>query len=165
MKISEEKFNIIYDEYSQELFNIAYGYSRNKDDSNDIVQNVFMKFIQLNKEFKTSDDMKYYLVRMTINESINLVKSYTKRKVLLDNEYIANVPNFQNEDEKLCKISYLINILPMKYKTIIILHYYDMMRIKDIAKTLNISESAVKKRLERGRHFLKSYLERENKND
>lgn len=53
----------------------------------------------------------------------------------------------------------------MKYKTIIILHYYDMMRIKDIAKILNISESAVKKRLERGRHFLKSYLERENKND
>lgn len=95
MKISEEKFNIIYDEYSQELFNIAYGYSRNKDDSNDIVQNVFMKFIQLNKEFKTSDDMKYYLVRMTINESINLVKSYTKRKSYLIMNTLQMFPIFK----------------------------------------------------------------------
>ena len=47
MKISEQQFNFVYTEYSKELYNIAYGYTKNKDDSIDITQNVFVKLLEI----------------------------------------------------------------------------------------------------------------------
>ena len=55
-------------------------------------------------------------------------------------------------------LSEIVNALPEKYKTIIILYYYDDMKIKDISYALKISESAVKKRLERARQILKERI-------
>ena len=62
-------------------------------------------------------------------------------------------------------LSEIVNTLPEKYKTIIILHYYDDMKIKDISNVLKISEPAVKKRLERARNLIKEIVERNCKND
>ena len=65
MKISEEHFNFLYNNYSQELFNIAYGFTKNENDANDLVQETFLKLLLLNKEFKSNLDIKYifkYLV-------------------------------------------------------------------------------------------------------
>ena len=59
--------------------------------------------------------------------------------------------------------SYSVSVLPEKYKTVIILHYYNLMKVKDIAITLKISETAVKKRLERARKLLKDIIERKLK--
>ena len=70
MKIQEDKFNYIYNKYSNNLYNIAYGYTRNYDEAIDIVQNVFLKLLNSKKEFKTYEDCFYFLIRVTINESI-----------------------------------------------------------------------------------------------
>ena len=70
-----------------------------------------------------------------------------------------NTPQINNDDE-LVKIANAVMLLPNKYKKVIILHYYDSMKIKEIADILKISESAVKKRLERARTFMKEIIER-----
>ena len=62
-------------------------------------------------------------------------------------------------------ISKIVTLLSEKYKTIIILYYYDEMKIKDISRVLKISESAVKKRLERARNLIREIIERNYKND
>ena len=49
--------------------------------------------------------------------------------------------------------------LPQKYKSAIILFYYNDYTVEEISKTLKISKSAVKKRLQRGRDILKLELE------
>ena len=56
MELSRERFEKIYKLYSQELINISYGYTKNFDDSFDIVQNVFYKLFSSNKKFKTNND-------------------------------------------------------------------------------------------------------------
>ena len=76
MKISEEKFNYIYDKFLQELFNVAYGYTKNVDDSNDIVHNSFVKLLKANISLETDNDIKYYLIRIVINESIDFLKIF-----------------------------------------------------------------------------------------
>ena len=68
MKISEQQFNFVYTEYSKELYNIAYGYTKNKDDSIDITQNVFVKLLESKKDFKSNEDIKYFLIRVVIND-------------------------------------------------------------------------------------------------
>lgn len=164
MKISETQFNFVYKEFAKELLYIAYGYTRNKEDSIDIMQNAYVALLESNKNFESNEHIKYFLIRVTINESINFVKSYSHKKVVRNNEFIINFPETKKE-ELPYDLSGIVNTLPEKYKTIIILHYYDDMKIKDISKVLKISEPAVKKRLERGRNLIKEIIERNYKND
>lgn len=70
-KISEEEFSKKYNMYSQLLFNISYGYTHNKEDAEDILQE-FMKYIKLNPSFPSEQEEKYLLIRVTINASISL---------------------------------------------------------------------------------------------
>ncbi len=164
MKISQEQFDFVYKEYAKELLQIAYGYTKNKEDSIDIMQNAYIAVLESNKRFESNEHIKYFLIRVTINESINFVKSYSKKKVLCNNDIIMNIPETK-KDELPYDISEIVNILPEKYKTIIVLYYYDGMKIKDISKVLKMKESAVKKRLERARNLVKEIIERNYKND
>ena len=164
MKISEQQFDHVYKEYAKELLYIAYGYTRNKEYSIDIMQNAYVALLESNKKFESNEHIKYFLIRVTINESINFVKSYSHKKVIKNNDYITNIPKVKKE-ELPYDLSEIINTLPEKYKTIIILYYYDDMKIKEISNVLKISESAVKKRLERARNIIKEIIERNYKND
>lgn len=164
MKISEKQFDYAYKEFAKELLYIAYGYTRNKEDSIDIMQNAYVALLESNITFESNEHIKYFLIRVTINESINFVKSYSHRKVIRNNDFVMNFPETKKE-ELPYDLSEIVNILPEKYKTIIVLHYYDDMKIKDISSVLKISEPAVKKRLERARNLLKKIIERNYKND
>lgn len=164
MKISQEQFDFVYKEYAKELLQIAFGYTKNKEDSIDIMQNAYIAVLESNKRFESNEHIKYFLIRVTINESINFVKSYSKKKVLCNNDIIMNIPETK-KDELPYDISEIVNTLPQKYKTIIVLYYYDGMKIKDISKVLKMKESAVKKRLERARNLVKEIIERNYKND
>ena len=164
MKISEKQFDYVYNEYAKELFNIAFGYTRNRDDSIDIMQNAYVVLLESNKKFESNEHIKYFLIRVTINESLDLLKSANKKVIRNNNDFVINFPETKKE-ELPYDLSEIVNILPEKYKTIIILHYYDDMKIKDISNVLKISEPAVKKRLERARNLIKEIIERNYKND
>lgn len=164
MKISEKQFDYVYNEYAKELFNIAFGYTRNRDDSIDIMQNAYVVLLESNKKFESNEHIKYFLIRVTINESLDLLKSANKKVIRNNNDFVINFPETKKE-ELPYDLSEIVNTLPEKYKTIIILHYYDDMKIKDISNVLKISEPAVKKRLERARNLIKEIIERNYKND
>ena len=164
MKLSEKQFDYVYNEYAKELYNIAYGYTRNRDDSIDIMQNAYVDLLESNKKFESNEHIKYFLIRVTVNESLDLLKSASKKRVIKNNDFVVNFPDTKKEELQF-DLSEIVNTLPEKYKTIIILHYYDDMKIKDISSVLKISESAVKKRLERARIFIKETIERKYKND
>lgn len=158
--LSREEFDIKYNKYSQELMNISYGYTKNRDDSFDVIQNVFYKLFNSNKSFKTDNDEKYWLIRVTINESISILRR-RKKEILVD-ENTMDVVSEEIADKdkglKLEKLSLLVEKLPKNYKSVIILFYYDSLSIKEIKDILNISESAVKKRLERARDVLRKKM-------
>ena len=128
------------------------------------MQNAYVVLLESNKKFESNEHIKYFLIRVTINESLDLLKSASKKRVIKNNDVIVNFPETKKE-ELPYELSEIVNTLPEKYKTIIILHYYDDMKIKDISNVLKISEPAVKKRLERARNLIKEIIERNYKND
>ena len=160
-KISKEEFEEKYKIYSQELMNISFGYTRNKDDSLDVIQNVFYKFFNYNKTFPTLNDEKYWLIRVTINESKDLLRKKTRITILDENEIdtISFKNNTDQERLKLYKLTEKVEQLPEKYRVVTILYYYDSLSVNEIMKILNLSESAVKKRLERARTMLRKEME------
>ena len=159
--VSREAFDEKYMKYSQELMNVSYGYTKSRDDSFDIIQNVFLKYFNLNKSFINDNDEKYWLIRVTINESKDYLRK-KKRIINVDDDKIDILSDdleTKEKDERLDKLSKLVKELPEKYKSVIVLHYYDKLTIIEISNILKISLNAVKKRLERSRKMLKEKME------
>lgn len=151
--ITEQEFDIKYNLYKDMIFNITLNYTHNQDDSEDILQDVFMKYLNSSEEFKTLENEKYWLIRVTINTSISFIKSKWKSGVILDNEYINSVKAEDNSD--MLRMRQIIFSLKDKYKEVIILYYYQNYNTKEIAEILKISQNSVKKRLERARDLIK----------
>lgn len=157
--ISELEFENKYYLYKSTIYSIAFSYVHNTIDADDIVQDVFMKYLNSSEQFKDLNNEKYWLIRVTINTCKTFVKRTWKQRVTLDEEQIIRTPDEQNTNNSLFEIVYN---LPQIYKEVIILHYYENLSIDDISKTLKISISAVKKRLERARNIIK---EKESNNE
>jgi RNA polymerase sigma-70 factor (ECF subfamily) len=162
IRMTEEEFALRYQLFAQDIFNIAYGYTNNVQDAEDIVQNAFIKLIECTNKFNTLNDEKYWLIRVTINESINFVKSTRKKKVVYNDEIVHSTSDQTKENDDLDLIRQLVNELPEKYKTVIVLFYFEKMKTQEISVTLKISEAAVRKQLERARDILKSKMEAYN---
>jgi len=147
--IFKEKYNL----YANDLYIISYGYLHNKYDAEDIVQDVFLKYLANKRVFTDLDHEKYWLIRVTINLCKDFLKK--KKRVNIDVEYVKNIANSNDENQIL---KYEINKLPDIYKDVIVLYYYKNYPTKDIANMLKTSDSNVIKRLERARQILKERM-------
>ena len=156
--LSEQEFNKKYELYSQELMNISYGYTKSRDDSLDIIQNVFTKLVNNPKQFNNLNEEKYWLVRITINECKDFLRKKSKRPII-NADLVNSFSNYDSETENLHYIADVVKTLSEKYRVVIILFYWDSLSIKEIAKVLKVSEDAVKKRLERARKLIKIEME------
>lgn len=155
-EITDDLFEEKYYKYKDTLYRIAYSYLKNREDSTDCVQDVFMKYLDSTTKFDNDDGEFYWLIRVTINTSLSYLKTSWKKRVTLNNEYVEST----NEKIESAEIDYkaLITNLPQKYKDVVVLFYWEDFSIKRIADALNISESNVKKRLERARNKMREEI-------
>lgn len=158
MNIDNEIERVV-EEYSNMIFRIAFSYLENKDDAEDILQEVMIRYILFIKanSFKDRNHEKYWLIRVTINLCCNEIKSAKHKKsipyekctkeIFVTNEYNSN------------EVLKLIKKLKEKYRVVFELFYIHDMKITDISKILKISESNVKIRLMRAKKKLQEYLQ------
>ena len=105
---------------------IAYQYVYNKFDAEDIMQNVFMKLFECKKDFENEEHTKAWLIRVTTNLCINLLKSsWFKKRVPYDDKIYA----FTYEQKVVLEELFLI---PHKYKIVIYLYYYEGYTLQEI---------------------------------
>ena len=147
----------IYDRYANLLFRLAFSLLLSKEDAEDAVQEVFIKFVVKKPAFNDVEHEKAWFVRVTINLCHDLqrrrkIRSYTPL------EEISEIPH---GEEKSYSMLEDVFELSEKYKTVILLHYFEDFSVEEIADILKISKSAVKMRLKRGRDLLKGKLEKE----
>ena len=136
------------------LFQITFSYLGNKYDCEDVLQEAFIKLCYHASEFLDEEHEKRWLIRVTINLCKNHLKSFWNRKKIS----INGLEEYFTTEEEIEIMSDII-ALPEKYKSAILLHYISGYKIAEIAEILNITESAVKMRLKRGREKLKIELD------
>ena len=152
----------LYDIYSDSIFKLAYSYVGSMQDAEDIVQNIFLKLIQKDIHISTGKE-KSYLLTMTVNACKDFMKSAGQRLAVPFEEVTADkaVMNAFTEEES--GLFEALKNLPEDYRVTIHLHYFEGYKVKEIAKILKVSQSAVTMRLTRGRNMLadllKSYSE------
>lgn len=154
---SEHTNNLIM-QYENMLYKLALNYCKNIADAEDVVQDVFLKFLEKQPVFLDKQHEKAWFIRVTINTSKNVISTYWRRNVdELKDEFI-----FSQEEQN--KLFYEIMKLPPKYSTVIHLHYYEGYSTKEIGNMLKKSTSAITTRLNRARTMLRKSLEKDSSN-
>ena len=73
-----------YKEYGEMLYRIAFVYLGNPDDTEDILQEVFITLLYNSPEFKSKEHEKAWLIRITQNKCINFLKSSSRKTLTID---------------------------------------------------------------------------------
>lgn len=147
-----EYLNYMVEKYADMVYRIALTRTNNKSDSEDIFQEVFLRITRKMPNFANAEHEKAWVIRVTINCSNNLLTSSWRNKTQELEE------NIQFENEQRHDIYYEVAKLPVKYRTVIYLFYYEGYKIKEISKILNMAESTVKTRLARAKEKLKNNI-------
>ena len=157
----KERLNLKYltDKYADMIYHIALRYLSTKDDAEDIVQEVFMRYIanfKSGKFFESEEYEKYWIIRVTTNLCCNEICSAKRRNNLLVKESLYCELDINSEN----LLYNAVNKLNKRYKEPFILFYVEDLKISEISKILRISEANVKTRLRRAREQVKEYIKR-----
>lgn len=150
-----ESVDVLIDRYKNNLFVIAFNVCKNIQDAEDIVQDTFIQYISLKKEFETKEHIRAWLIRVAINKAKNKNTAFFRRNIVPLEDYMETLTFESPESSELFET---VMKLPEKYRVTIHLFYYEDYTIKEIADILKISEGNVKTRLSRGRKLLKNVL-------
>lgn len=146
---------ISLNKYSNMVFRLAFARTKNNHDANDIMQEVFLRYMKNKKEFKDEEHKKAWLIKTTINCSKTLLTSAWFRKTT------SLEDNIVEELKEKSEVYYALLKLSKKYRTVIHLFYYEDMSILEISSLLNVKESTIKSQLNRARNKLKEILKEE----
>lgn len=142
--------------YTEYLLKLSYLYVKDRQVAEDIVQEVFVKLYEKQGETLDLHNARAYLVQMTVNRCKDYFRSWQYRKVQVrdlfrQNEQAAPVIAEPHLIEEVLK-------LPLKYREVIILYYFDDYPIHQVATILTLPIGTVKTRLQKGRVLLKGIL-------
>lgn len=138
---------------AETVYKIAFLRTKNTHDAEDIMQEVFLRYVKKQPSFESNEHEKAWFIRTTLNRTKSFFTSaWKKHTVALDEEAVYVESEFNRDlfDE--------VMNLPKEISTAIHLYYYENMPIKDISAVMDKSESAVKSLLFRGRKLLKISL-------
>ncbi|MGV2939564.1 sigma-70 family RNA polymerase sigma factor [Mesobacillus sp. LC4] len=161
-KVIEE----LMDEYGTKVLHLAYSYVRNRQTAEDLAQEIFLKCFQKYETFEGEAQLQTWLYRVASNHCKDYLKSWHHRKVLVSG-YISSKLGGQEagpekqliqnaENQELVDAMFK---LPLKYREIIFLYYYQECSLKEVAAICNLNINTVKSRLTRAKELLKAILQ------
>jgi RNA polymerase sigma-70 factor (ECF subfamily) len=166
-------FEQLVKRYDRKLFRIAQSVAHNREDSQDAVQETFLKAYQHLAEFRGNSQFSTWLIRITLNQSLmKLRKQRRTREVSLDEDFGTDedvlpqeVIDWAPNAEELYSVSELRNILLKTIeelrpilRAVFVLQDLEGLSTEQTAEVLNLSQSAVKSRLWRARLELRERL-------
>lgn len=180
----ERAFDEIYHSYSGKLYRMAYFITGNRSDSEDILQETFVKCYLHRGSLKHPEHFESWIYQILIRTAWKLEKKKKKAGELSyeglleeDGDFGFRAARQIQEDlsspnpldtvllnERAQEIGELIGQLDMKYRTILFLYYYNGLGIKEIAGIIGIFEGTVKSRLSKARSLLRTKLDKNEKN-
>jgi len=149
---------ILYNQYSKAMYNLAYRILNNREDTEDILQDVFVECFRNIDSFRFESTFGAWLKKITINKCINQIK---KKKIDLTLYDTLPSVTYEEEEEALYdteKIFKSIETLPDGYRIILTLYLLEGYDHSEISQILGISESTSKSQYSRAKEKLRNLL-------
>ena len=147
---------VIVRTYADMVYRIAYRYTSNVEDAEDVFSETFLAYFKRERSFESEEHRKAWLIRVTINCAKDLLNARHGNEEL--NEELA-VNEVHASQEDILTLRHAIDALPPQQKEILTLYYINDVPIKTIAEILNKNENTVKVTLFRARGNLRTYFE------
>ena len=123
----DDKFVRVFNLYKNDIYRLSYSYTKNISDSDDIVQNVFIKLYKKQELLtKKEEEIKKWLIRITINECKTILLSSWKKKITSLTDKEENIKSEITSNEILDAVLQL----PKKYRIVTFLYYYENYKIQ-----------------------------------
>lgn len=139
--------------YADMVYRLSFVRTKNVSDSEDILQEVFLRYMKVWNRMESENHVKAMLIRITVNCSNSLHSSSWFKKTAPLDENIPYTDKYNDGD-----VLNQVLKLPLKYRTAIHLHYYCGYSVNEIAEICKTNPSTVKTHLSRGRQALKLSL-------
>ena len=171
---NRDSYRLLVERYQSMVFRTCMGFLHNKEDAEDLTQEVFIQAYQSLLSFKGASTFSTWIYRIAVNASLNKVRKSSKSFLLqrLDvlfgsdkskmHSLIAsdteNPENILIESEHREWVQKALNSLPENQRTAIVLSKYDDLSQKEIAEIMNTSEGAVEALIQRAKTNLREKL-------
>lgn len=146
----------LLDAYGNSILRLAYSYVHNTADAEEIVQDTLVQFLKAAPAFVSVSHEKAWCLRV----AGNLAKNRIKYNRLRDTDEL-NEELVEEKQEDLSFVWETVKSLPVKYREVVHLFYYEGYTTAQIAQILHMNESTVRSNLSRGRTQLKTILKEE----
>lgn len=173
-------FDFLVKKYQRKLYAVLYNLTANKEDANDLTQDVFVKAFRGINSFNGKSSFFTWIYRIAVNTGITFAKKNKKNSFysletfnegasnshvveLLSDNYCADKVALLRELNE--KLNEALQALSVKHRAVVVLHEIEGMNHADVAKVLNCSEGTVKSRLHYAKEQLKEILKKYLKHD
>lgn len=162
---SPQGFDEVYQAWSPLLFRIVYRMTGRREAAEEIVQEAFIKYYERRDVLPTDDGLKYWLIRVARNLTLNHEKRKGRERRALERVFHEPAPRSEKaaldqmtDAESVGDVQAALLQLPESLRTVLVLKEYAGFPYAEIGKMMNISEGNVKVRVFRARARLAQLL-------
>ncbi|MCH7323935.1 sigma-70 family RNA polymerase sigma factor [Solibacillus sp. MA9] len=152
-------------EYSDDILHLVYTYVKNRTIAEDLAQEIFIKCYEKLNQFNQQSTIKTWLYRIASNHCKDYLGSWHYRKITLSNKVFDHIPSKSKQvEEEVIKhseensLTNAVMNLPLKYREVVFLHYYEELSLKEISKITSVNINTLKTRLKRAKELLKDKM-------
>ncbi len=157
----EKHFEDYVIRHKESIYRLAYSYVRNAEDALDIVQESIYKGISSLESLKDINVIKTWFYRIVANTSLDFIRK-RNRETVIDGEYLFENELIDTDNYANIDLERALENLPYSYRSIIILRYFEDLKINEIAEVLDININTIKTRLYKGLELLRVEMNNED---
>lgn len=147
----------IYKRNQAILYKICYLYMKNSHDAEDILTETFCKLIDRAPAFDSFEHEKAWLIRVATNLCKNQLKSWWRHHE--DLEDYKELIGTEDQEDQYSELLNALMCLPDKYKTVVVLYYYEGYKSEEISEIIGKPASTIRNYLCEARIILRKYIE------
>ena len=152
---SEQEANRAIERYTDTVRRICMIHLKNHADTEDIFQNVFLKYVLSTAVFENEEHEKAWFIRVTINACRDLLKSFFRSRTVSLDTLLDQPAELTQEDHTVLEA---VLALPPKYRDVVYLHYYEGYTAPQIGQILKKNVNTIYTLLNRAKQALKETL-------
>lgn len=147
-------------ENKENVYRLAYSYAKNKEDALDIVQDSIYKAMTRMDLLKDPDAVKSWFYRIVVNTSLDFLRR-NKKVHTMEPEIIETYSPPAEDVYTDIDLKRTLEGLPPKYRAVIVLRYFEDLKINEVAEVLNENTNTIKTRLYQALQLLRVKLKDE----
>ena len=155
---TEKELTAAVNKYGDLVLRLCLIHLKNKADSDDIFQEVFLRYYRHNGSFESEEHEKAWIIRVTNNACKDLLRNFFHSRTVS----IDEIGELQGRDEtEYREVFEAVLSLPEKNREVVYLYYYEGYKAKEIASILKMNVNTVYTLLTRSKEMLKGMLKDE----